>query len=213
MDGDEDDIDGLDAWDEAAVLIAKEIELWSSTLLETPSAQYGDLPPCPYARASWTRHSVLIHVTHSLDSVPEIKAFNPPTRDAVHIVAWTDYAHMTPHALRAWVAHQNDNNFGVWMHGLHPKSRPKPDMPPYYPPGADDYVILIMQSFSHLMEASNRLLCKTDYYKRYPVESMGLVLKRRDIYDAWKSKVSPTIWEAREENALQDRAAGEERWH
>ncbi len=47
MDGDEDDIDGLDAWDEAAVLIAKEIELWSSTLLETPSAQYGALPPCP----------------------------------------------------------------------------------------------------------------------------------------------------------------------
>ena len=202
----------VEAWDKASVLIAQEIQTWSEEILEKPSPLFGGLPPCPYARMAWMKNCVMIHVTPEIETVAEIKAFHPPTDELLHIVAWTNFDEMTADEFDDWVADQNENHFGVWIMGFHPDSPEDPLTPEFSGNGADDYALLLVQSYSHLIEASENLR-NTAYYDKFPLEDMVYINKRKEIFDAWNEKVDAKAQQSREEAALQRRIEGEEAEH
>jgi hypothetical protein len=154
----------------------------------------------------------MIHVTPDIDTIAEIKAFHPPTDDLLHVVAWTDYDDMTPAQFDAWVDAQNKNHFGVWIMGFHPDSDEDPLTPEFEGLGADDYAIILVQSYTHLIEASERLRT-TQYYANFPDEDIEYLTKRKETYDAWNEKVDAKAQASREEEALQRRIEGTEAEH
>jgi hypothetical protein len=202
----------VEAWDKASVLIAQEIQMWSEDILEKPSPLFGGLPPCPYARMAWMKNCVMIHVTPEIETVAEIKAFHPPTDELLHIVAWTNFDEMTADEFDEWIGQQNRNHFGVWIMGFHPDSPEDPLTPEFSGNGADDYALLLVQSYSHLIEASENLR-DTAYYDKFPHEDMVYINKRKEIFDAWNEKVDAKAQQGREEAALQRRIEGEEAEH
>ena len=202
----------MEEWEEAAVLIAQEIQLWSETVLEEASPLFGGLPPCPYAQQAWLRNVVMIHVTPDIDTIAEIKAFHPPTDDLLHVVAWTGTDEMSPKDFDAWIAKQNTNHFGVWLMGFHPDSEEDPLTPEFQGLGADDYAIILVQSYSHLIEASDKLR-DTEYYANFADADIEYIEKRKETYDAWNEKVDAKAQEGREEEALRRRIEGEEAEH
>lgn len=202
----------VEAWDKASVLIAQEIQMWSEEILENPSPLFGGLPPCPYARMAWMKNCVMIHVTPEIETVAEIKAFHPPTDELLHIVAWTNFDEMTADEFDEWIEDQNKNHFGVWIMGFHPDSPEDPLTPEFSGNGADDYALLLVQSYSHLIEASENLR-DTAYYDKFPHEDMVYINKRKEIFDAWNEKVDAKAQQGREEAALQRRIEGEEAEH
>ena len=212
MDRQTESISSVEAWEESSVLIAQEIQLWFETVLEKASPLFGGLPPCPYARQAWLRNVVMIHVTPDIDTIAEIKAFHPPTDDLLHVVAWTNYDDMTPAQFDAWVDAQNKNHFGVWIMGFHPESDEDPLTPEFEGLGADDYAIILVQSYTHLIEASERLRT-TQYYANFPDEDIEYLTKRKETYDAWNEKVDAKAQASREEEALQRRIEGTEAEH
>lgn len=179
----------MDAWEETAVLIAQDIRDWSERVLEVPSMSFAGLPPCPFARNAWFNESVMIHVTPSVDAVVEIKAVYPPTDDLMHIFAIVDYDEQSAEEFNAWIDEQNDQHFGVWLIGSHPDDETNELIGDYESTVADDYAIVIVQSLTHLVEASEQLR-KTGYYSNHSPDDIEYLRKRKEIYDAWK-KINP----------------------
>ena len=191
----------LDTWENTAVLICQEIRDWSERVLEVESAEHGGMPPCPFARQAWMRENVMIHVSQDLDAVLEMKALYPPTSEHMHIFAWTEAND-----------NQIDIHFGVWISGFHPDAEEDETIPQYKGLGADDYAIILMQSYDHLVSASDRLL-RTRYYRAYSLEDMRLIKKRKEKFDAWNEKINAKTYEHTEEEALQERLFGESKEH
>lgn len=188
MDRKEESSSSVDSWEETAVLIAQEIREWSARIVEVPCPAFGNMPPCPFARQAWLNESVMVHVSPNLDSIIEIKAVFPPTDNLLHVFAITDTENFTPEDLVDWIDEQNDQHFGVWIMGFHPDSAEDPLTPEYEGLGADDYAIVLVQSLSHLVEASEQLR-KSNYYDNFPPEDMAYINHRKEIYDAWNEKV------------------------
>jgi hypothetical protein len=212
MDRKEEGSRSVDAWEEAAVLIAQEIRDWSERVLEVPTATYGELPPCPFARAAWMREHVMVHVCSSLDAAIEVKACFPPTEELTHVIAVVDWEQYTVEEFNAWIDDQNKSHFGVWMMGFHPEAADDELTPEYEGLGADDYAIVIVQSLEHLVRASDDLR-KTGYYHRYPASDLEYINQRRETFYAWDEKVNAKAYREQEERLLQERIANQENEH
>ena len=207
MDRKEEGSSCVDTWEKNAVLISQEIRDWSEQVLEAPSDEHGGLAPCPFARMAWLKENVMIHVTQDIEAVIELKALYPPTSDTMHIVAWTGFGDMTTDQFAEWLNDQNQAHFGVWMTGFHPDAEEDETIPEYSGLGVDDYAIILMQSYEHLVSSSRRLL-RTAYYRRYSPEDLSHINNRQEKFDAWNEKVNAKAYEHREEEALQDRTEG-----
>jgi len=207
MDREEEGFSGMDTWEETAVLISQEIRDWSEQVLEAPSEEHGGLAPCPFARMAWLKENVMIHVTPDIEAVIELKALYPPTSDTMHVIAWTGFRDMTTDQFAEWLNDQNQAHFGVWMTGFHPDAEEDETIPQYSGLGADDYAIILMQSYEHLVSSSKRLL-RTAYYQRYSPDDLGHINNRQEKFDAWNEKVNAKAFEYSEEEALQDRSEG-----
>lgn len=199
----------VDQWEKAAVLIAQEIRQWSAEILEQRSAAYGNMPPCPYARAAWLEQRVMVHVTADLSSVVDIKACFPPTEDMIHVIAWTDWDQMSPDEFTHWLSTQNQNHFGVWLMGFHPEADEDETFPTFEGNGADDYAIILVQSLAHLVEASDQLR-NTPYYDQMPADDMAFINQRKETFDAWDKKVDAKAFAEQEEWLLAQRVQGQE---
>ena len=84
-------------------LIKEEIRCWSKEVLEVPSENFEQLPPCPYAKQAWKKDKVKIHVTDDLSLATRIKKNNPPVDDKVEVIAWTDWNDMSADEFDKWV--------------------------------------------------------------------------------------------------------------
>jgi len=197
----------MDSWEKTAVLISQEIRDWSEQIIEIPSEEHGGLAPCPFARNAWLKENVMIHVTQDIEDIIELKALYPPTSDNMHIVAWTDYNELSVEEFGEWLHFQNIDHFGVWMTGFHPNAEGDETIPEYNGLGADDYAIILMQSYEHLVSSSRRLL-RTPYYRRYSPEDLKHISERQEKFDAWNEKVNAKAYEQGEEEALQKRVEG-----
>lgn len=207
MDWEEESFSSMDTWEKTAVLISQEIRDWSEQVLEAPSDEHGGHAPCPFARMAWLKENVMVHVTPDLDSIVELKALYPPTSDTMHIIAWTNYDELTADEFGDWLGDQNRDHFGVWMTGFHPEAEDDETIPEYSGLGVDDYAIILMQSYEHLVSSSRRLL-RTAYYRRYSPEDLKHIKRRQEKFDAWNEKVNAKAYEHGEEEALQKRSEG-----
>jgi hypothetical protein len=210
---DEEDFDtDEEGWERAAVAIGQEIRDWSHNVLEVPSQEHGGLPPCPFARRAWLHDNVMVHVTQDLGAVSEIKALYPPTSQTMHIVAWTEYEAMSVKEFDDWIEDQNKNHFGVWIMGFHPDAEEDETISEYEGLGADDYAILLVQSYEHLVTASDRLL-RSLYYRRYSLDDMNHIHDRKEKFNAWNEKVNAKAYEQAEEFYTEERLHGKGQDH
>ena len=161
----EESISSVDTWEDSAVLICQEIRDWSEKILEVASPSTADFL-LPVRQTSMDERERDGHVTPDLEAVIEMKALYPPTSDNMHIMAWTGANEMSPEEFYNWVDKQNVNHFGVWITGFHPDAEDDESIPEYNGIGADDYAIILVQSYEHLVSASNRLF-RTGYYRAY----------------------------------------------
>lgn len=191
--------------EELAALIAQEIFEWSRQSLEPKSKVHGGLPVCPFAKQEWDNSQIIVHVTDDLESVIALKAFYPPTADQSHIIAWLGWQDMTADEFDDWIDDQNSNHMGTWLMGFHPEAPEDETVPalelPDDWPETDDYAIILMQSLSRVVKASNQLL-GTGYYQSYSDDDMQLIHNRRETLNAWQEKVDEVLYRQAEEDQL-----------
>ena len=179
----------VEEWDEEAIKIAERVRIWSISQIETPNPIYNG-PACPFAKTAWARQRVMIHVTPDLDTVVEIKVFNPPVDDFTHVVAWTGWKEMSEDDFADWVFTQNENHFGIWISAFHPGfgSVAVQDETDIFSQ-VDDMCILLVQEYEHLVKASEAIK-KTGYYRTYTDVEMEVLDERKEKLNAWKRKTS-----------------------
>tara|TARA_X000000950_G_C13854314_1_gene635924 strand:+ start:1051 stop:1650 length:600 start_codon:yes stop_codon:yes gene_type:complete len=179
----------IDQWDDEAIKIAERVRIWSVSQIETHNPIYNG-PACPFAKSAWIRQKVMIHVTEDLETVVELKGFNPPIDDFTHLVAWTGWRTMSEDEFEDWLYHQNENHFGVWISAFHPGfgERAVQDEADIFSQ-VDDICILLVQEYEHLVKASEALK-KTGYYKTYTDVENEVLKERKERLHAWKRKTS-----------------------
>jgi hypothetical protein len=109
-----------------------------------------------------------------------------------------------------WIDEQNASHFGVWLMGFHPDAPEDETIPdlklPDDWPETDDYAVILMQSLSRVVAASQQLL-GTRYYESYSNEDMQMIHNRKESHDAWKEKVDEVVYRQREEDEIARRSA------
>jgi len=175
-------------WDDEALKIAERVRIWSISQIEVPNPIYNG-PPCPFAKAAWARHRVMIHVTPDLEAVVELKGFNPPEGDFTHVVAWTGWREMSEDDFSDWIFSQNENHFGVWISAFHPGFGEKEQDETDIFSQVDDICIILVQEYEHLVRASEALK-KTGYYRSYSNVELEVLDERKEQLNAWKRKTS-----------------------
>ena len=192
----------MDSRETDATLIAQELFYWSEQCLEPDSPRHGDLPACPFAHSEWRAGNVIVNVTDDLDAVIEVKAHFPPTHEQTHIFAWLNYQDLTPDQFSDWLDEQNRQHFGVWLMGFHPDAPEDPNIPalelPDDWPESDDYAVILMQSLSRIVAASDTLL-GTGYYANYDADDMKIITQRKESDNAWQEKVDEAVYHAQDE--------------
>jgi hypothetical protein len=200
----------MDSRNDDAALIAQELFEWSRQCLEPPSSDHGGLPSCPFAKQEWTNGQIVIHITEDLDSVVDLKAHYPPTDNQSHLIAWTGWDEVSVDEFNDWIDEQNASHFGVWLMGFHPDAPEDETIPdlklPDDWPETDDYAVILMQSLSRVVAASQQLL-GTRYYESYSNEDMQMIHNRKESHDAWKEKVDEVVYRQREEDEIARRSA------
>tara|TARA_R100000353_G_scaffold30573_3_gene25150 strand:- start:3933 stop:4529 length:597 start_codon:yes stop_codon:yes gene_type:complete len=168
-------------------LIANEIRLWSSEILEVSSPAFGGMPPCPYAQKTWQNNQFAIHFCDNLDVIVELKAILNPQDLVTHICVWLNPEETSVVQFDRWIEGQNKNHFGIWMMGFHPDADDNEMTDEFEGLVEDDYGLILVQSLDHLVTASN-ILGRTKYYKQFPPDYLLDIQKRKEAHDAWKSK-------------------------
>ena len=147
-------------------LIKEEIRCWSKEVLEVPSENFEQLPPCPYAKQAWKKDKVKIHVTDDISLATRIKKNNPPVDDKVEVIAWTNWNKMSADEFDKWVDVQNDEHQGTWIIGFHPDHPEDANIDEFEGNDSPEYAMILVQSLAHLSRASKKIL-KRGYYARY----------------------------------------------
>ncbi len=197
-----------DEWEEQSITIAQRIRSWSDNVVEKNTQLFNNLPACPFAKKAWLQHKVMIHVTESLDAVLEVKATNPPTQDMTFLFAWTGWKDMTQDDFADFIYDQNKNHFGVWLAAFHPLAHDESPMSCDSKnfddlfAEVDDICIILMQEYSHLVKASEKLKA-TGYYQNYTEEELAVLDDRKDNLNAWKRQTKE-ICESPSENGWEE---------
>ena len=117
--------------DDLEARIAKEIRLWSSSVLEKPNPYFNNLPPCPYARSAWMKNKVAIVFNHennyqSLYSC--ISQFDEQYEIAVLVdlgnVKNADDFHEYLDSLNQVISEGMFIDKDIWLMGFHPEDEP-----------------------------------------------------------------------------------------
>ena len=161
-------------------LIKEEIRLWSKDVLEKPSANFKQMPPCPYAQKAWKNDKVKIHVTDDLTLAVDIKENNPPKGEEVEVIAWTGWKDMDVKEFDRWINKQNKQHNGTWIIGFHPDHPEDENIEEFEGNGSPEYGMILVQSHSHLAESSKKILTK-GYYQKYSKEDMNHVIWRNSL--------------------------------
>ena len=199
-----------DDWEEYSSLIAAEIQAWSNEVLEKPTPLFADMPPCPFARKAWMDGHVVVHVTDHLAPVINIKSHELlPTDETVHVVAWTGWEDLTQQEVEAWLDEQNKNHFGIWLMGFHPDAEHNPNIPEFDGLVEDDYALILVQSLSKLVQASDKLR-KTSYYEKFKIEDIKYINNRKEVCNAWNEKVNEEAYAQEESYGIKKRLLNEE---
>ena len=179
-------------------LIKKEVRLWSEKFLEVPNVHLNNMPACPYAKKAWLDNKVDIKhrnpdLGYTRNLHKHVKKINFEEKE---ILIFCDifFKEYSLNRFQKIIDNFNNqyNKKDIYFLGFHPKNPPTEEDQEFLlnptgnqsdlPNSTIDFSMMLIQKFSQLYEASDRLK-RMGYYDKWPKEYYDdVVLSRQQQY-------------------------------
>lgn len=179
-------------------LIKKEVRLWSEKFLEVPNIHLNNMPACPFAKKAWLENKVDIqyrdpNLGYTRNLHQHVKKINFAEKE---ILIFCDifFKEYSLNKYQKIIDNFNDqyNKKDIYFLGFHPKNPPTEEDQEFLlnptgdvsdlPHSTIDFSMMLIQKFSQLYKASDRLK-RMGYYDKWPQEYYDdVVLSRQNLY-------------------------------
>ena len=156
--------------------VKTEIRSWSKQQLESPNADFNNIPACPYAKKAWDDDKVKFAFKTDFYSNDIIYDYLKDWDDAIDLVIFIDTAFLEEAQdfydnvdfINENISENAFKDKDLWIMGFHPYDDANELIDDGTFEGASDieYAIIFVQRLSKLQEASNKLVDK-GYYDHY----------------------------------------------
>ena len=179
-------------------LIKKEVRLWSEKFLEVPNIHLNNMPACPFAKKAWLEDKVDIQyrdpdLGYTRNLHQHVKKINFEQKE---ILIFCDifFKEYSLNKYQKIIDNFNSqyNKKDIYFLGFHPKNPPTEEDQEFLlnptgdtsdlPHSTIDFSMMLIQKFSQLYKASDRLK-RMGYYDKWPQEYYDdVVLFRQNLY-------------------------------
>ena len=175
-------------------LIHEEIRLWSKHYLEVRNKHLNGLPACPFARKSWAQNKVDIQIRntdqgYTRDLHKHVKKLDFDKKELL-IFCDVNYKQYSLNKFQSIVDNFNGryNKKDIYFMGFHPYNPPNKEEQEFLldptgdtsdlPESKIEFSMMLIQKFSQLYEASDRLH-RMGYYNEWPTDYYHEVVSSR----------------------------------
>jgi len=179
-------------------LIKKEVRIWSEKFLEVPNIHLNNMPACPFAKKAWLENKVDIQyrdpdLGYTRNLHQHVKKINFAEKE---ILIFCDifFKEYSLNKYQKIIDNFNNqyNKKDIYFLGFHPKNPPTEEDQEFLlnptgdtsdlPHSTIDFSMMLIQKFSQLYKASDRLK-RMGYYDKWPQEYYDdVVLSRQNLY-------------------------------
>jgi hypothetical protein len=179
-------------------LIKKEVRLWSEKFLEVPNIHLNNMPACPFAKKAWLENKVDVQyrdpdLGYTRNLHQHVKKINFAEKE---ILIFCDifFKEYSLNKYQKIIDNFNNqyNKKDIYFLGFHPKNPPTEEDQEFLlnptgdvsdlPHSTIDFSMMLIQKFSQLYKASDRLK-RMGYYDKWPQEYYDdVVLSRQNLY-------------------------------
>ena len=180
--------------DNVKKLIHEEIRLWSKHYLEVRNKHLNGLPACPFARKSWAQNKVDIQIRntdqgYTRDLHQHVKKLDFDKKELL-IFCDINYKQYSLNKFQGIVDNFNGryNKKDIYFMGFHPYNPPNKEEQEFLldptgdasdlPESKIEFSMMLIQKFSQLYEASDRLH-RMGYYDEWPTDYYHEVVSSR----------------------------------
>ena len=178
----------------AKKLIHEEIRLWSKHYLEVRNKHLNGLPACPFARKSWAQNKVDIQIRntdqgYTRDLHKHVKKIDFDKKELL-IFCDVNYKQYSLNKFQSIIDNFNGryNKKDIYFMGFHPYNPPNKEEQEFLldptgnmsdlPESKIEFSMMLIQKFSQLYEASDRLH-RMGYYNEWPTDYYHEVVSSR----------------------------------
>ena len=175
-------------------LIHEEIRLWSKHYLEVRNKHLNGLPACPFARKSWAQNKVDIQIRntdqgYTRDLHKHVKKLDFDKKELL-IFCDVNFKQYSLNKFQSIIDNFNGryNKKDVYFMGFHPYNPPNKEEQEFLldptgdtsdlPESKIEFSMMLIQKFSQLYEASDRLH-RMGYYNEWPTDYYHEVVSSR----------------------------------
>ncbi len=175
-------------------LIHEEIRLWSKHYLEVRNKHLNGLPACPFARKSWAQNKVDIQIRntdqgYTRDLHKHVKKINFDKKELL-IFCDINFKQYSLNKFQSIIDNFNGryNKKDIYFMGFHPYNPPNKEEQEFLldptghmsdlPESKIEFSMMLIQKFSQLYEASDRLH-RMGYYDEWPTDYYHEVVSSR----------------------------------
>ena len=175
-------------------LIHEEIRLWSKHYLEVRNKHLNGLPACPFARKSWAQNKVDIQIRnmdqgYTRDLHKHVKKLDFDKKELL-IFCDVNYKQYSLNKFQSIIDNFNGryNKKNIYFMGFHPYNPPNKEEQEFLldptgnmsdlPESKIEFSMMLIQKFSQLYEASDRLH-RMGYYDEWPTDYYHEVVSSR----------------------------------
>ena len=175
-------------------LIHEEIRLWSKHYLEVRNKHLNGLPACPFARKSWAQNKVVIQIRntdqgYTRDLHRHVKKLDFDKKELL-IFCDVNFKQYSLNKFQGIVDNFNGryNKKDIYFMGFHPYNPPNKEEQEFLldptgnmsdlPESKIEFSMMLIQKFSQLYEASDRLH-RMGYYDEWPTDYYHEVVSSR----------------------------------
>tara|TARA_B100000424_G_scaffold262226_1_gene248035 strand:- start:865 stop:1443 length:579 start_codon:yes stop_codon:yes gene_type:complete len=175
-------------------LVKKEVRLWSKHYLEVPNAHLNRLPACPYAKKAWLDKKVDIQLRDPdkgyISNLHKLVKELDFEKKEILIFCDLFYKEYSLNRFQKIIDKFNDkyNLEDVYFMGFHPYNPPNEEEQEFLlnptgdatnlPDSKVDFSMMLIQKFSQLQDASDRLR-RMGYYDKWPRDYYQEVVESR----------------------------------
>ena len=179
-------------------VIEKDIRRWSKEVLEIPSPELNNLPPCPYAKQVWKNNTYKFDINNKFDTLKScVNKFVKGQYSNYQIVIWTSYEYpASQQYFEGYLEGYNESlaiaGKDVYLMGFHPDfDAEEAELAflnrDYEQEEENEYAMVFVQKLSEVNKASEDLE-KKDYYKNFSTQIYEtLILDRRRLQNGYES--------------------------
>ena len=179
-------------------LIKKEVRLWSEKFLEVPNIHLNNMPACPFAKKAWLEDKVDIQyrdpdLGYTRNLHQHVKKINFEKKEILIFcdIFFKEYS-LNKYQKIIDNFNKQYNKKDIYFLGFHPKNPPTEEDQEFLlnptgdtsdlPHSTIDFSMMLIQKFSQLYKASDRLK-RMGYYDKWPQEYYDdVVLSRQNLY-------------------------------